>query len=141
MGTQNTLTLTVDLDPVSWKSHAGFGRRSFNPRYKEKEIYQWKLRQQYSGPIIKTAVVVNYVFMLKAPQSLSKKDKKLLEIAQLPHIKRPDLGNLEKFLSDCLIGIVFKDDSQIIRTVMEKFYSYNPRTIIQISPWLPYALS
>jgi len=30
-----------------------------------------------------------------------------------PHVLRPDGDNLEKFLNDCMSGVVFKDDSQI----------------------------
>jgi len=38
----------------------------------------------------------------------------------MPHITRPDGDNLEKFLNDCLSGIVFEDDCQIAWMVRSK---------------------
>ena len=38
---------------------------------------------------------------------------------------RPDLDNLYKAVTDSMIGIVYKDDAQIVRAFIEKAYEIN----------------
>jgi Holliday junction resolvase RusA-like endonuclease len=59
-----------------------------------------------SGPLF---VIVHY--RIPAPSTITYK-KRLLQ-NKLPHIKKPDGDNLEKFLNDALNGIVWTDDSNI----------------------------
>jgi Holliday junction resolvase RusA-like endonuclease len=44
----------------------------------------------------------------------------------VPHIGRPDGDNLEKFLNDCLTGIVWKDDSRVAWHLRSKSYTKEP---------------
>lgn len=46
--------------------------------------------------------------------------------------KKPDIDNYEKFIFDCLNGVVYRDDSQIISCRHDKRYSENPRTEIEV---------
>lgn len=120
--------------PIPWMAHAGYGRRSFNPRYKEKSYTQWHIREQYQGAILEGAVSVCYDFGMPVPKGTSKvKTQKMLE-AVIDHTKRPDCTNLTKFYEDCIKEIVFKDDSQVIESIAHKFYSEHPQTLITISP-------
>lgn len=50
------------------------------------------------------------------------------------HNHKPDVSNLIKFYEDCLNGILFHDDSQIVEIRARKLYSDNPRTEIIIMP-------
>ena len=59
-----------------------------------------------TGPLL---VIVH--FRLPAPLSLPGRKRRLLHL--LPHIKKPDGDNLEKFLNDSLNGVVWDDDSRI----------------------------
>ena len=45
---------------------------------------------------------------------------------------KPDLDNVMKAIFDSLNGIVYKDDSQIVRVVAEKHYSDTPRVEVTI---------
>lgn len=66
------------------------------------------------------------------PKSLSKKKKKAL-LGQF-HNKKPDGDNIFKFVTDCSNGILYKDDSQIVKGSFVKKYSDNPRVVININP-------
>lgn len=48
------------------------------------------------------------------------------------HLKKPDLDNVCKFYLDCLTGLAFHDDTQIISINAYKIYSDNPRTEINL---------
>lgn len=45
---------------------------------------------------------------------------------------RPDIDNYIKFVMDCLNGIIYKDDSQVVHVEATKIYSTDPQTIIII---------
>ena len=120
--------------PVPWKAHGGTGRRAFNPRYVEKEFYQFHIKRQYTHnlPIV-IAVAVEADFYFPVPVGTSKvKTEKMLS-RRIHHIKRPDLDNCCKFLLDCIKEIVIKDDSQVISLLANKLYSDKSRTIVKIN--------
>ena len=45
-----------------------------------------------------------------------------------------DLDNLYKAITDALIGICYKDDSQIVSAAIEKYHSKEPRLEVEITP-------
>src|SRR6185369_17135770 len=55
-------------------------------------------------------------------------DKNLFDWGLLEHTSKPDIDNLEKFVLDCLPGIVYQDDRQVDRLISSKMYSEEPRT-------------
>lgn len=68
------------------------------------------------------------------PKSLSMKKKRALAGDCVYHNKKPDLDNLAKFIFDCANGVLFPDDSMIVKGSFVKKYSDNPRTVININP-------
>lgn len=124
--------IIIEGIPVAWKAHRGFGRKSFNPLYKEKQFYQWQIKDQYEGPILEGAVSCDFTFFLPIPKCFSKKKRELIHQKKIFHISRPDRDNLAKFCSDTLIGIVIKDDSQIVSGDINKVYGEKPKTLIYI---------
>lgn len=54
--------------------------------------------------------------------------------------KRPDRGNLLKFYEDCLTGIVWVDDSQVVDGAVRKIFAEVPRTVIRVLPIAQYTL-
>lgn len=56
---------------------------------------------------------VHFVFEIPKSWPKSKKEKALR--GELPHISRPDLDNLLKFIKDALNMVFWKDDSQITK--------------------------
>lgn len=93
--------------------------RAISEQAKEKRRYQWEIRSQFrvvplSGPV---AIAVEYYMLRPAG--------------------KPDLDNLVKWTLDCMTGICFIDDSQVIAIEASKRYSTNPNTVIEISGRLP----
>lgn len=123
----------IEGNPVPWKAHAGYGKRSFNPRFEEKQYYQHEIKKQYHQNFpLTVAVKIDYSFCMPIPSSFSKKKRAKILEGRGHHVSRPDTTNLQKFVEDTLKDIVIKDDSQVVECCSRKFYSENPRTIIHI---------
>lgn len=66
------------------------------------------------------------------PKSLSSKKQDLAEFGTIRPVSRPDFDNYAKLVCDSMNKIFFNDDSQIVDCRVEKYYSRNPRTSIEI---------
>ena len=123
--------------PVAWTSHRGFGKKSFNPRFKEREYAKWQLKIQHDQrPLCERAVRVDFLFEMPIPKSLPKKlQQRIARGEKIYHDKRPDGTNLRKHIEDCLTGTVLKDDNLIVAGETQKYYAKDrPRTLIHIQP-------
>ena len=72
--------------------------------------------------IIETPCDLFVRFYLPIPVSTSKKKTELMRTGEIRHAKKPDLDNLLKQICDAMNGIVWKDDSQVVRIVASKHY-------------------
>jgi Holliday junction resolvase RusA-like endonuclease len=126
--------LIIPGKPVPWASHRGTGRRSFNPRFREKEYVQWQVRSQYDGQPVSYPIFLIAEFYIPIPKGFSKAKRDAAIKMELFPDKRPDRGNYEKFICDCLTGLVWVDDSQVIDGPVRKLYGEKPRTDIKIFP-------
>ncbi len=66
------------------------------------------------------------------PKSISKKKAELMRTGKLRPAKKPDADNILKIVADSLNGIAYKDDAQLVDTMVRKFYSDNPRVEVMI---------
>jgi len=78
-----------------------------------------------------TPVNIDIEFQMAIPSSISK--KKRLELNNQFHIKKPDIDNLCKSVLDGLNEVAYTDDSLISKLSCEKFYSNEPKTVVNIS--------
>jgi Holliday junction resolvase RusA-like endonuclease len=125
--------IKIECAPIPWKAHGGWGNHAYNPRHDEKLFYQLHIKNQYPENFpIATAVRTEYLFLMGIPSSYTKKKREYMLNDHVEHIKRPDTSNLVKFAEDCLKGIVFKDDSQVVEIHARKIYALIPSTIIKI---------
>ena len=76
--------------------------------------------------LIDQAVHLKAAFVLQKPKSVPKK-------RQYPETK-PDLDNLLKSLTDAMEGIIYTNDSRIVRKVVSKEYGDPPRVEVEVSP-------
>ena len=106
--------------------------RTYSDQETEEGRFLWEVRQQINQEPFKGAVSLVVGFYMPIPKNTSKKRSQLMEKALIHHIKKPDLDNLEKFVSDCLKGEAWVDDSQVVHSDTTKVYSANPRTEILI---------
>ena len=119
--------------PVPWSAHQGYGRKAFNPKFKEREFYQWQIRSLFNrkepiaGPIR-----LQVVYHMPIPKNTSGIKRRQMLNGVLHHIVRPDTSNLTKFLEDCLKTIVFADDSQVVEINAKKVYGDTPKTVVSI---------
>lgn len=75
---------------------------------------------------------VSLVFWLPIPKSFNRNKKKAVLEGFVKHTTRPDLDNLEKFVLDAANGVLWADDSKIIKLSSEKNYAEIPQTFIKI---------
>ena len=61
-----------------------------------------------------------------------KKKIELMEKGEIRPTIKPDLDNCVKIVADSLNGIAYKDDSQIVSVVADKYYSDTPRLELRI---------
>lgn len=66
------------------------------------------------------------------PKSESKKKQRLMKDGIIRPTKKPDMDNIIKIIADSLNKIAYHDDSQIVDTMVRKYYSEYPRVEITI---------
>jgi Holliday junction resolvase RusA-like endonuclease len=85
---------------------------------------QWPAGQLLDGPIRIVAA-----FYLPRPKSLRGKPK--------AHLTRPDVDKLARAVGDALIGVLWRDDSQVVQLKVTKEYAgvgESPRAVIAVTP-------
>lgn len=66
------------------------------------------------------------------PRSWPKKKQRLAEQGKLLPTSRPDVDNYAKSIQDALSGVVYEDDSQVVRLTVTKQYGTEPRAEIEV---------
>lgn len=66
------------------------------------------------------------------PKSTSKKRREFMEHGMICPIKRPDCDNLAKTVLDALNRLAYKDDSQVTKLLVYKWYSEEPRVEVKL---------
>lgn len=84
-------------------------------------MYEHRPEHPLAGPL---ELAVSAWFPI--PESKPKKWKKKAKLQQIAHTKKPDLDNVVKHLTDCMMGVFFVDDKQIARVIAEKGYAEHP---------------
>jgi Holliday junction resolvase RusA-like endonuclease len=134
---KNVLTITINGRPIG-KARPRFVRRGkfvgvYNCQDTEEGKFKWELlAQKKDTPIIETAIHLYVRFFMPIPASISKKKRAEYEGCAVPHVKKPDLDNLVKFVKDCANGVLWRDDSQVIVLHASKAYHPNPGTEIRV---------
>jgi len=82
---------------------------------------KYKPPQPWDGPIH-----LNATFYLPPPKSLPK------TTPSWP-IKKPDADKLLRFLKDCLTGVFYHDDAQVISVTLAKHYSVVPGVLVEVT--------
>ena len=119
--------ITIMGKPITKKRPRFFRRGDFVGTYNEQETEEgrWMLEvKQYIDAQIPagTPIALRCYFYFEIPKSMSKKRR-----AAAMHTSRPDLDNLVKFVKDCLNGLAWHDDSQVVSLIAKKFYDHEDR--------------
>jgi Holliday junction resolvase RusA-like endonuclease len=86
---------------------------------------------------LETPVAVYMNFCMPIPASYSKKRKQACLLGVEMPCKKPDIDNIAKGVLDAMNGIVYKDDVQVIRLVLHKYYGTEPFIYITVREYLP----
>ena len=122
--------LTVPGVPIP-KARPRFSRgKVYNVQEKEAEAFAWQVMKQWHHPPVKGPMALVLEFVMPIPKSTNKKNRRWMLEGMVPHVKKPDLDNLEKFALDCLEGLLYENDSQVYWLKSIKRYGRNPRTVI-----------
>lgn len=66
------------------------------------------------------------------PSSASKKKRRMMIEKKIRPTKKPDVDNIIKVVADSLNQVAYRDDSQIVDTMLRKYYSEQPRIEVVI---------
>ena len=90
-----------------------------------------QVREQTDKP-----VKVSFFFKLPRPKNhfgSGKNAEQLKASAPKHHTSKPDIDNMVKFYMDCLNGIVWHDDRQVVIQEASKMYHDEPETVIIVN--------
>lgn len=66
------------------------------------------------------------------PKSASKRKREAMMGGLIRPTRKPDCSNVLKSIEDALNGLAYRDDSQIVKVAMQKWYSDEPRVEVEI---------
>lgn len=127
--------------PVAPKPQARPRFNSYSKRaYEDSSMTAYKQSVKYhvmakKPKFIETgAVSVSITFYVYPPKYLLSKKSMANDLARevLYVDKKPDIDNYFKAVTDALEGVLYKNDGQIAVVTMQKFYSLDPRTEIEV---------
>lgn len=95
-----------------------------------KSVMQKRGLEPLTGPI-ETVIRAYHTI----PESWPKYRRRLALTGELRPVTKPDIDNTEKTINDCLKGIVFIDDNQIVETKRSKLYAIEGRIEVEIHQW------
>lgn len=84
-----------------------------------------------------TPIAVFVYATFPIPESYSKKRREACLNGSERHVKRPDLDNVVKAITDGLNGVVYHDDSQIVSLHATKVYGTDGMVEVMIQEELP----
>jgi Holliday junction resolvase RusA-like endonuclease len=82
--------------------------------------------------LLEGAIALHLNIYRSIPKSFSKKKQKQAEDGELRPTTKPDVDNFLKAIKDAMKGIIWRDDSQVVSVIVNKWYSENPRVEITI---------
>jgi Holliday junction resolvase RusA-like endonuclease len=135
-----SMVITVNGNPTPLARHRSmmkFDRIvSFDSQTVEKKTFKKKIMSQLTCLnsidylLSKESYDVVIIFGMPYPQS--KRKKNMPDLCDIPHVVKPDIDNLIKFVLDCGNGILWMDDKKINKLAARKVYVEEPKTIISI---------
>ena len=129
------LWFTVPGEPRGWARARTSGARFFTDtktRSEKQAVAAWAL--EAGATIIEGPVSVTLTAYLRIPQGASKKRRAAMLAGEDRPTKKPDLDNIAKLALDALNGVCWRDDVQAVELTIRKFWSDEPRLVVEISP-------
>ena len=71
------------------------------------------------------------------PKGWSKRKQEAAREGQIYPTTRPDFDNIIKAITDALNGVFWEDDRQVVDGRIQRFYSDDPRVVVEVEEVLP----
>jgi Holliday junction resolvase RusA-like endonuclease len=130
------LIFTLDIIPEPQKqtrfSFRGSKPHAYDPSTVYKTHLQWQMKHYAPAVPFPGPVEVGYTFYLPIPKSTSKIQQRQMLSGKIFHIKKPDVDNLAYVVTNAMKGIIYEDDSQIVRQFSEKYYGARPQIVVKV---------
>ena len=133
------IEIIIQGNPTAQQRHR-FGYRkgkihTYDPSSQKKDDFLVLIHNQAPKSPLKGAISLTCKFYCTRPKAhfgTGSNAKKLKTSAPLWVSKRPDIDNYLKLIMDAGNGVLYQDDSQIVKVLMLKSYSIKPRTEITL---------
>ena len=99
-----------------------------------KRILRSLAANQYSRPPLIGSLSVSLTFYRPVQSSISKTERERRLSNQSKPVVKPDTDNYIKSTLDALNGVLWHDDSQIVKIEAEKKYSDHPKITVSVKP-------
>lgn len=102
-----------------------------NPTLNYENFVKWCFKES-SGKMLNGEIIVMIKAYFPVLKSVSKKQREKMLQDEIKPAKKPDLDNIAKIVLDSLNGLAYKDDSQVVKMQIEKYYSDSPRVEVYL---------
>ena len=135
-----SIAFTIPGEPKPWRAPKVVRRGNFHAAVspqamKDAQANARMFAAQAMGdapPLTGPVEVTIRAYRAKGMKSLSKKRQRMAEAGEIRPTTRPDASNIGKLCEDALTGVCYVDDSQVVRLVVEKWYSSAPRCEVEV---------
>lgn len=134
------LFFTFDIEPTPQlrprvSSRGGYVKVYDPPKVKQfKSILRSLAANQYSRPPLIGPLSVSLTFYRPVQSSISKTERERRLSNESKPVVKPDTDNYIKSTLDALNGILWHDDSQIVKIEAEKRYGDHPKITVSVKP-------
>ena len=136
---KDDVVLQINGKPIAKKrprfARVGKGVKTYSDQQTDEGRFLLWVGMQYQNQPMTGPLSVNISFYMPRPKGHYGTGRNRLNLkpsAPRHHTTKPDLDNLIKFVKDCLNGIVYEDDKQVVDISAFKLYAEKPKTIIRI---------
>lgn len=103
----------------------------------ERSVAKAAMAQMVGRAPLQGPLSVSLRFRMPIAKSATKRAKAAMAAGEIAHQGRPDLDNMAKAIFDALNGVVFVDDSQIVRSFCTKLYAEQPGVDVRVAAFDP----
>lgn len=118
--------------PRTVKNKYTHKKMTYDPNASDKKDMKKIIRFMSPRKPLEGALSVNLTIYRKPQKSLSKRKREAAEQGLIRPTVKPDIDNKIKLILDCMTGMLFKDDNQIVELNAKEYYSVNPRIEVKI---------
>jgi len=130
------LIFNVNVEPEAQKQtrfRLAQGRIfTYNPSKPYIDRMKWQLKAFAPSNPLLGPIEMTICFFLKIPKSTSAIKRTQMIAGKILHMKKPDVDNLAYAVTNACKGIVYKDDSQVVRLIAQKMYADDSRIVVKI---------